>query len=83
MDSANLLKISVFTSLPLLALLRIFYGLFKHREYGTQKISIFSIAKLEASKNLKLVVMARVVILTSIIAYTIIIVAIILHRTDQ
>lgn len=83
MDSANLLKTSVFISLPLLALLRLFYGLYKHRQYGTQKISIFSIAKLEASTNLKLVLMARIVIGTSIVAYSIITVAIILYRIDH
>ncbi len=80
MDPTVLLKTSVLIFLPLLLVLRLFYGYYKHKHFGTQKISIFAIAKLKSSTNLKLVLMARIIIGVSIVAYSIIIYAIILRK---
>lgn len=80
MEPNKLLTVAVFTFLPLLFLLRGYYGFVKYKEYGTQKISIFAIAKRDMSTNAKLVLIARTIIGVLIVGYSVIAFAIILVR---
>lgn len=72
MSEKQLISWSVFTLLPVLFLMRFYYGYLKHNHFGKKKISIFKIAQGENISNRKLVNFSRFVIGFSILAYAII-----------
>lgn len=80
MEPNTFLTLAVFIFLPILFLLRVFYGHAKYKQYGEQKISIFTVAKMKTSTNAKLVLISRAIIGVSIVGYSVIAFAIFLVK---
>jgi hypothetical protein len=73
MEKSKLLSICIFSFLPVLFVLRAYYGYLKSISFGDEKLSIFMISKMKVEGvHSKLVLVARSIIGLSIIAYSII-----------
>lgn len=80
MNSHKILTYSVFSFLPLLFILRLYYYSQLHKDFGNIKFPILKVATGMVETNKRIMILARIVIGTSLVGYSIIVCGVLLLR---